>query len=208
MSLLEEKSWLSKGKKPKTLQNADILTRKIIYGKDDSNIKGEIIVKKTPTLLMKELNFLESEANRLHLEDSERSYAPLNENMEFKYDTGYSYENNRKEIERIYKEELKIRSALAKFNSTTKASGLELTIAEALVRICQLKSEIKVLSGLANKTEYTETSIGGYRSNQTVTNKINYDQNKVIEDLKNLQKELSAIQIAVDKTNLTTPIEY
>ena len=30
----------------------------------------------------------------------------------------------------------------------------------------------------------------------------------VIEDLKKLQKELSAIQIAVDKTNLTTPIEY
>lgn len=165
-------------------------------------------MRKTPTLLMKELNFLESEANRLHLEDVERSYAPLNENMEFKYDTGYSYENNRQEIENIYKEELKIRSALAKFNSTTKAYGLELTIAEALVRISQLKSEIKVLSGLANKAEYSETSIGGYSNSKTVTNKINYDQNKVIEDLKKLQKELSAIQIAVDKTNLTTPIEY
>lgn len=165
-------------------------------------------MQKTPTLLMKELNYLQTEANRLHLEDVERSYAPLNENMEFRYETGYSYENNRKEIERIYKEELKIRSALAKFNSVTKAYGLELTIAEALVRIGQIKNEIKVLSGLSTKTEYTETSIGGYGSNKTVTNKINYDQNKVIQDLKALQKELSAIQIAVDKTNLTTPIEY
>lgn len=165
-------------------------------------------MQKTPTLLMKELNYLQSEANRLHLEDVERSYAPLNENMEFRYETGYSYENNRKEIGRIYKEELKIRSALAKFNSVTKAYGLELTIVEALVRIGQIKNEIKVLSGLSTKTEYTETSIGGYGSNKTVTNKINYDQNKVIEDLKALQKELSAIQIAVDKTNLTTPIEY
>lgn len=165
-------------------------------------------MQKTPTLLMKELNYLQTEANRLHIEDVERSYAPLNENMEFRYETGYSYENNRKEIERIYKEELKIRSALAKFNSVTKACGLELTIAEALVRIGQIKNEIKVLSGLSTKTEYTETSIGGYGSNKTVTNKINYDQNKVIEDLKALQKELSAIQIAVDKTNLTTPIEY
>lgn len=90
----------------------------------------------------------------------------------------------------------------------TKAYGLELTIAEALVRIGQIKNEIKVLSGLSTKTEYTETSIGDYGSNKTVTNKINYDQNKVIEDLKALQKELSAIQITVDKTNLTTPIEY
>lgn len=162
---------------------------------------------KTPTLLMKELNFLQSEAIRIHTEDTERSYAPVDENMEYKYETGYSYENNRKELERINREELRIRSALAKFNSTTKAHGLDLTIAEALVRIGQLRSEIKVLTALACRTEYTETSVGGY-SSKTVTTKINYDQNKVINDLRNLQNELSAIQIAVDTTNLTTPIEY
>ena len=165
-------------------------------------------MQKTPTLLMKELNYLQSEATRLYTEDAERSSAPLNEKMEFKYDTGYSYENNRKELERIYKEELKIRSALAKFNSVTKANGIDLTIAEALVRIGQLKNEIKVLTSLSKKAEYTETTLGGYSSKITVTSKINYDQNKVIEDLKKLQKELSTIQIAVDKTNLTTPIEY
>ena len=165
-------------------------------------------MQKTPTLLMKELKFLETEAERLHAEDVERSSAPVNENMEFKYDTGYSYENNRKEIEKINKEEMKIRSVLAKFNSVTKASGLDLTIAEALVRIGQLKEEIKVLSNLANKKEYSEVNVGGYGSSKTVTFKINYDQNKAIEDLRNLQRELSAIQIAVDKTNLTAVIKY
>lgn len=165
-------------------------------------------MQKTPTLLMKELNYLQSEAERLYKEDLERSFAPLDENMKFKYDTGYSYENNRKELKKIHDEELKIRSALAKFNSVTKAIGLDLTIAEALVRIGQLKNEIKVLTTLSKKTEYTETAVGNYSNRKTVTNKINYDQNKVIEDLKKLQKELSAIQIAVDKTNLTTPIEY
>ena len=83
-----------------------------------------------------------------------------------------------------------------------------MTVAEALVRIGQLRSEIKILTVLANKTKYTETSAGGYGSNKTVTNKINYDQNKAIADLKKLQQELSRIQIAVDKTNLTTLIEY
>lgn len=163
---------------------------------------------RTPTLLMKELNYLRAEASRLHQEDIDRSYAPINEKNEYKYDTGYSYENNRKEIERINKEELRIRSTLAKFNSVTKVKGLDLTIAEALVKIAQLKEEIRVLTRLANKQEYEEKSIGNYIGSQTITNKINYDQNKVITDLNKLQRELSAIQIAVDETNLTTQIEF
>ena len=157
---------------------------------------------------MKELKFLQSEAKRLHLEDTERSFASLNEQMEFRYDTGYSYEKNREEMKKIYEQELHIRCALAKFNRVTKIEGFDLTVAEALVRIGQLQGEIKILTDLATKTEYTETSVGGFGSNKTVTNKINYDQSKTIADLKELQQELSRIQIAVDKTNLTTPIEY
>ena len=166
------------------------------------------MMNKTPTLLMKELKSLQSEVERLYAEEKERSSAPLNEKMEFKYDTGYSYEANRKELDRLFKEELKIRSALAKFNSVTKVEGFDLTIAEALVRISQLKNEVKVLSSLARKAEYSETTLGGYSSAKTVTYKINYDQTKAVEDLKKAQKELSALQIAVDKTNLSTPIEY
>ena len=111
-------------------------------------------------------------------------------------------------MKKIYEQELHIRCALAKFNRVTKIEGFDLTVAEALVRIGQLQGEIKILTDLATKTEYTETSVGGFGSNKTVTNKINYDQSKTIADLKELQQELSRIQIAVDKTNLTTTIEY
>ena len=163
---------------------------------------------KTPTLLMKELNYLRAKAQILNDEYLSRSYAPLNENMEYRYDTGYSYESNRKELERINKEELRIRSTLAKFNSVTKVEGLDLTIAEALVKIGQLKDEIKVLTRLANRTEYEETSVGSYAGSKAITTKINYDQNQVKIDLARLQKELSAVQIAVDQTNLTTQIEF
>ena len=55
--------------------------------------------------------------------------APDFDKSDIKIDTGYSYENNRKELKKIHDEELKIRSALAKFNSVTKAIGLDLTIA-------------------------------------------------------------------------------
>ena len=162
---------------------------------------------KTPTLLMKELNYLKLEAERLQTEDINRSYAPVNEEMEFRYNTGYSYESNRKEIARIYTEELRIKSILSKFNSVTKVEGLDLTIAEALVKIGQLRAEVKVLSRLADRNEYEETAVGGYASSKSITTKINYDQNKVRLDLSKLQKELSALQIAVDQTNLTTQIE-
>ena len=163
---------------------------------------------RTPTLLMKELNYLRTEATRLHSEDLERSYAPIDDKNEYKYDTGYSYESNRQEIERINKEELKIRSTLAKFNSVTKVKGLDLTIAEALVKIAQLKEEIKVLKRLADRREYEETAVGSYAASKAITTKINYNQNKVKIDLNKLLRELSAIQIAVDETNLTTQIEY
>ena len=165
-------------------------------------------MKKTPTLLMKELNYLQTEINRLYSEDLERSSAPLNDDLTFKYDTGYSYERNRREIAELYDKELKIKSILAKFNSVTKAIGLDLTIAEALVRICQLKSEIRVLTTLSRKKEYTETSVDRYGDGANLTTKITFDQNKVILDLREKQQELSKIQIAVDRTNLTTQIDY
>ena len=164
--------------------------------------------KKSPTLLMKELVFLRNEAGRLHQEDIELSYAPLNESMEFKYDTGYVYENTRNRIKEIHSEELRIKSALAKFNSVTKVIGMDITIAEALVRIGQLREEIQALEYLAKQTEYKE-SRGSARYNESAQlSKINYNQQKVLEDLRANQKELTALQVAVDKTNLTAEVEY
>ena len=154
---------------------------------------------------MKELKFFQEELKRLYKEDEERSYAPVNEKMEYKYETGYSYENNRKKIRNIHEEELKIRSALAKFNATTKVDGLDMTISEALVKIGQLKDEIKVLMPMASRAEiFTEDR---YVSSPT-TNKITYSQIKVKDDLTKAQRELANIQMAVDRTNLTALVEY
>ena len=154
---------------------------------------------------MKELKFFQEELKRLYKEDEERSYAPVNEKMEYKYETGYSYENNRKKIHNIHEEELKIRSALAKFNATTQVDGLDMTISEALVKIGQLKDEIKVLMPMASRAEiFTEDH---YASSPT-TNKIIYSQIKVKDDLTKAQRELANIQMAVDRTNLTALVEY
>lgn len=163
-------------------------------------------MKKTPTLLMKELKYYHEEVNRLYSEDQERSSAPINEKNEYKYETGYSYENNRREIERIHEEELKIKSALAKFNAVTKVDGLDMTISEALVKIAQLKEDIKVLMPLANRAEVFRKN-DDFRSSAE-TYKITYNQAKVRDDLRKLQKELTTIQMAVDRINLTALVEY
>ena len=163
-------------------------------------------MKKTPTLLfLKELKFFQEELKRLHEEDEERSYAPIKENMEFKYETGYSYENNRQKIKDLHDQELLIRSALAKFNAVTKVDGLDMTIAEALVKIAQLRDEIKVLTTMASRKEIF---LENHYPSATVTNRITYNQIKVREDLAKAQKELANIQMAVDKTNLTALVDY
>ena len=162
-------------------------------------------MKKTPTLLMKELKYIEEEIKRLYNEDVTNSYAPLNSNMTFKYKPNYSYEQNHQELTELYKEELAIRSVLAKFNNETKADGTDLTIQEALVKIGQLKNEIKYLTILLDRKEYFTEKNSYY--GEVITNKVLYEANKVQEDLKACQKELSKLQMAIDRTNLTTFID-
>ena len=161
--------------------------------------------RKNPTLLMKELKYYQEELKRLHREDINKSQVPLDDKMNPKYETGYSYKDNRQRIDEIHEKESRIRSALAKFNAYTHVEGMDYTIAEALVVISQLKDEIKVLQELAERPEiYTET---GYRGEST-TYKINYQQGVVMDDLKRLHQQLTDIQMAVDRTNLTAEVEY
>ena len=163
-------------------------------------------MEKTPTLLMKELKFLKKEAERLYNAEEERSYAPVNEKMSFKYDTNYSYEDTRKELKKIHDEELRIRSALVKFNCTTKVIGYDLTISEALIKIAQLRNEVDSLEELAEKSEYFEDD-DDFDDKRPATMKVCYDIKKAKADLRKCEKELTDLQIAVDKTNLTVPID-
>ena len=163
-------------------------------------------MKKTPTLLMKELTYIGEEIIRLHSEDENNSFAPLNDDLSYKYKNDYDYDDIRTQLQELYKKELHIKSLLAKFNNETKADGTDLTVQEALVRIAQLRHEIKVLTKLANTKEYFDVK-GDYYERTSITNRVLYDVRKANADLKAAQKELTTLQMAVDKTNLTTFIE-
>ena len=165
-------------------------------------------MRKTPALLMKELKAISKEIETILKDDKESSYAPLNNEMKIKYDNNYDYEANRKRIKELFDDERRIRLALNIFNSTEKANGTNYTISEALVRIAQLKNEISVLTVLSSKYEYFDVSNHSlYGKENGTTYKVLYDLNKVKEDLKTLNNELSTLQMSIDMTNLTSFIE-
>jgi len=163
-------------------------------------------MKKTPTLLMKELKFINVQIQQLFEENIKKSCVPVNDDLNCKYSYDFDLQRNVQEINRLYEEERKIKLILAKFNATTLAKGTNLTIAEALVRIAELRSEIKNINVLAEKDEYFEDRSKYYDSKVSIY-KILYDSKYANEVLHSLLQELSELQIAIDTTNLTTFID-
>lgn len=165
-------------------------------------------MKKSPTFLMKELKAVQTEIASIHKSDERDSSVPLDVDYTPRYESSYSYDGNRQKIKELQKREAEIHLALNKFNISAKVEGYDLTIAEALVKISQLRSEIKILTPMVDHQEiyYSGSAYNCYHSSDSVR-KSCYDISKVKEDLKNLQHELSSLQVAVDKTNLNSLID-
>ena len=160
---------------------------------------------------MKTLKYIEEEINEIHRNDEQASYVPAEkETQDGKvvittlYESSYDFMSNRTRIEELHQEERKIKNVLAKFNIETIVSGYDFCVAEALVRIAEVKGEIRVLSNITKCGEY---SFDPYRSSGTFKKAL-YDVKEAKEALKKLQRELSALQVAVDRTNLNSKIEY
>lgn len=109
---------------------------------------------------------------------------------------------NRERIKELYKEELGIKKVLNEFNQRTHIDGYNLTISEGLVRLGQLKEEVKVLTSITRRGKYIQDT---YREG---IRKATYDDKVVKDELRKTQHELSTLQVAIDKTNLTVEIEY
>ncbi len=166
-------------------------------------------MKLSPTELMKKLKYINCEINELHRIDDEASYVPAEKVktetgatvMEPIMSSGYSFEDNRSKISKLHQEELKIRRALNEFNNCTRVEGFGFNIAEALVRLAQLKGEVKVITNMVKKG-YFEKKYNGD------VNVATYDLNNAKEALKHMQQELTKLQVAIDKVNLNSVIEY
>lgn len=167
-------------------------------------------MKTTATELMKKLKFIEQEISNIHQNDEKDSYVPIIENtnkdghktLAPAYDVIYDFMGNRERIREFYEEESQIKKVLNEFNQRTLINGYNLTISEGLVRLGQLKSEVTVLTNITRRGKYIQDS---YREG---IRKATYDDKVVKDELRKAQHELSALQVAIDRTNLTVEIEY
>ena len=164
----------------------------------------------TATELMKRLKFIEQDITNVHASDEKDSYVPVVESIDKDghkslspaYDVIYDFMGNREKIKELHKEELKIRKILNEFNQRTLVDGYDITISEGLVRLGQLKKEVSVLTSIIRKGRFIQDT---YREG---IRKATYDDVMAKDELRKAQRELSALQVAIDRTNLTVKIEY
>lgn len=164
------------------------------------------------TELMKKLKYIEEEINAIHQQDEEKSFVPVAESREDGvstlvplYPSNYDLEENRNRVRNLHEEERRIKKVLNEFNNSQKVSGYDFTIAEGLVRIAELRGEIRVLTNMTKSGAY---AYDRYRSASSSLTKAMFDINMAKEYLRHYQRELSSLQVAVDKTNLTSSINY
>lgn len=171
-------------------------------------------MKITATELMKKLKFIEEELNDIYSDDKTNSTVLMEKKTgndgKTIYDPAfaneYDFASNRKKVKELFNEERKIKNVLNTFNNNTLVDGYDFNINEGLVRLAELKKEISTLTILAKKTQFFSSS-PNYNSEISV-----YKSCYNIEDAKNIlketQRELSALQVAIDKTNLNSSIEF
>ena len=162
-------------------------------------------MKVSATELMKRLKAIREEINYVHANDREKSYVQIekdaNGHLVPAYEATYEFANNRARIKELQEEERRIKKVLAEFNLKTKVDKDGLTVAEALVIIGQMHEEIRILQELSRKGKWNTD----YRN---TISKALYDQEELRETLKEMQSRYSKLQVAVDKTNLNSEIEF
>ena len=128
-------------------------------------------MKVSATELMKRLKYIEEEINDIHRNDEEKAYVAVNERhldsgveLVPLYESGYDFVGNRNRIKELHDEERKIKRTLNRFNNDTNVTGYDFPIAEGLVRIAELKAEVRVLTNLSRNGEvsYDAYAITGY----------------------------------------------
>ena len=151
--------------------------------------------------LIKELEQQKSVVLRKEADNYSISYKEGEEKLK----TDYSYLETRKEIASLDKKIRTLKTLLAIANTKVIIDDFNITIGEALVYLAQLQKEKSELEYLGSKQQLTRRSTpnGVIEYTECV-----YDVNKVNEDILVIRKKINDLQIAIDRANLTSYIEY
>ncbi|MCL2197757.1 MAG: hypothetical protein FWB80_02430 [Defluviitaleaceae bacterium] len=160
-------------------------------------------MKMCNTEIMKKIKLLEQSKFDTLVEET-RIHEITYQNEKDRFDNGYSFADTREKISKLDAEIRKLKSLLNLSNATTVVPEFSMTLGECLVYLAQLNRELAIVSTLANKEAKTTRSTYGGAVEYTV---INYDKTECKAKLEWLNETIAALQIAIDRVNLTNIIE-
>ncbi len=165
--------------------------------------KGDKKMKVCNAEAMKRIKELEEEKEKLVYVEENRCTVSYKEG-EAKVVGTYNYERTREQIAEIESEIRRIRFAIAKANCEVKIDGFDITIAEGLVLLAQLRAEHQRLARLASRAQLTRrlTMNGILEFTECL-----YSVEKAEEEQKELGRTISKLQVSIDRANLTNEIE-
>lgn len=167
-------------------------------------------MKCTSSELAKLLRSLK-EAEKLILSNERKSMffsAALSEDIE-EIRPEYEYKKLQEELMEIGRKIRVIKHALNCFNVSTRLPGMDITIDQALVYLPQLTARKEKLDKMQKHLARERVEDRWDRSRSMIAEYefANYDLNQVREDYKKVNDELTAVQNALDRVNITELIE-
>ncbi len=161
-------------------------------------------MKKCNTEIMKEIKILETKKEDILEAEREDCRVTYTEG-EKKLPSNYDYDKTRIQVDQIDNEIRRYKALLAYSNATTIVPEFHMTIGECLIYLAQLNKKKELIAEFASYKQINRVS-------SSYTNKVEYieilfDVNKVKKQLDDVQRLISQLQMAIDRTNLTNMIE-
>lgn len=160
-------------------------------------------MKMCHTEVMKLIKELETQKCALIEQEDANSVVSYKEG-ETPMDTGYRYEETRAAVQALDDRVRSLRVLLAAANVSVKVEPFGVTIGEALVLLAQLQNARAQVDSLASRRPRCRrlTSNGVVEFTECA-----YDVSRAVADSKQLREKISALQIAIDRANLTNYVE-
>lgn len=119
----------------------------------------------------------------------------------------YNFGVTQGELDSLNDEIVKLKHAINVFNTTTVLPGLGYTIDAALVRMKMLSEKKERLGAMKRVQPTTRLPSMGYGKAKPEYRYRNYEAKDVEREYRKAEKELTDIQIALDKANLESRID-
>ena len=161
-------------------------------------------MKKCHTEIMKTIKRLEEEKDSwtIHEKNNCRITYMVDEEPII---PNYDYEETSKQLVWYDDEIRRLKGLLAYANSTVIVEGFDMTINQAIIYLAQLNERLKRYDYLITFQKLTRKTVGF--DGKVEYTKIIYDQEDAGRKLEEVKTEIIQLQMAIDRTNLTSYID-